>query len=63
MKTLRRLLALFRRSRLDREMDDEMRAPLERETERNTARGMSADEARRASSPERQIHSEQISDF
>lgn len=47
MTSLRhRIAALFRRSRLDREMDAEMRAHLERETERNTARGMSPDEAR-----------------
>jgi predicted permease len=46
MNPVRRLLNLFRRSRLDREMDVEMRAHLERETEQNIARGMPPDEAR-----------------
>jgi predicted permease len=46
MRIVRRLLDLMRRSRLDREMDDEMRAHLEHETEQNIAHGMSPEEAR-----------------
>ncbi len=48
MTLLHRFLAFFRRSRLDREMDEEMRAHLERETEQNLAHGLSPSEARRA---------------
>jgi len=44
-----RLRALFDRDRLERDLDDELRAHLERETERNIALGMSRqDAARRA---------------
>lgn len=42
---LAKLRALLRGSALDREMDEELRAHLERETERNIARGMDPDEA------------------
>src|ERR1017187_390666 len=41
-----RLAALWRRAKLDREMDEEMRWHVEMETERNCAAGMSPDEAR-----------------
>jgi putative ABC transport system permease protein len=46
-KLARRLTALFRRSELECDLDEELRFHLERETERNVARGMSAEEARR----------------
>ena len=46
MNALRRFFALFRRSRLDREMAEEMAAHIERETEQNLARGLAPDEAR-----------------
>lgn len=46
MNPLRRIAALFRRSRLDREMAEEMAAHLERETEQNLTRGLPPDEAR-----------------
>ncbi len=48
MNPFRRLSAFFRRSRLDREMADEMVAHLERETEQNLARGLPPDEAHHA---------------
>lgn len=48
MSRFDRFAALFRRSRLDREMDEELRAHLDRETEQNVARGLPADEARYA---------------
>ena len=44
----RRWRALRRKDEVERELDDELRFHIERETERNVARGMSADEARRA---------------
>lgn len=44
----RRLRALWRRERLDRELDDELRFHLEMATERNLRRGMPPEEARRA---------------
>ncbi len=43
-----RCAALFRRGKLDRELDDELRAHLEMAAEENQRRGMSSDEARRA---------------
>jgi putative ABC transport system permease protein len=43
---LARLVGLFRGSKLDREMDEEMQWHLEMETERNCRNGMSPDEAR-----------------
>lgn len=43
----RRLRALLRRDEVEREMDEELRFHLEKETERNVARGMSLEEARR----------------
>ena len=46
-KLTRRLSALFRRSELECDLDDELRFHLEKETERNVARGMSPEEARR----------------
>lgn len=52
MTTLRvwlaRLVAMFRRRRLERELDEELQFHLEHETEKNVAAGMSAEEARRA---------------
>ena len=52
MKALRRLGvrlgSLFRRGRLEREMQEEMRAHLELQAEANRARGMDAEEARYA---------------
>ncbi len=48
LSLVRRFLALFRRERLDREMDDELRFHLEMETERNLGLGMTPEEARRA---------------
>ena len=47
-KLTRRLRALFRKSELDRELDEELRFHLERETEENVRRGMSPAQARRA---------------
>jgi len=44
----RRWRALRRKDEVERELDDELRFHIERETERNVARGMSADDARRA---------------
>jgi predicted permease len=46
MNPLRRFFSFFRRSKLDREMEEEMRSHLERETEQNLARGLAPDEAR-----------------
>src|SRR5262245_59841813 len=43
-----RLRALLTRSRLEREMDEELRFHVERATEENLRRGLSPDEARRA---------------
>jgi predicted permease len=43
-----RLRSLVRRRRVERELDDELRYHLERQTEENRARGMGAEEARRA---------------
>jgi putative ABC transport system permease protein len=48
MNLLSRLRSLFRRSRLDREMDDELRFHVEEQTQRNVAAGMAPDEAARA---------------
>lgn len=46
MKLLRQFLSLFRRHKLDAEMDEEMRLHVELQTERNVAAGQSPDEAR-----------------
>jgi hypothetical protein len=46
-RLLRRVRYLLRRDVLDREMDEEIRFHIERETERNMAAGMSLKEARR----------------
>src|SRR5262249_38252934 len=43
-----RLRSLFDKRGLDRELDDEIRYHLERQTEENVARGMAPDQARRA---------------
>jgi predicted permease len=43
-----RLRSLFRREQVNRELDDELRDHLERQTEQNLAKGMSPAEARRA---------------
>ncbi|HEV2861040.1 MAG TPA: ABC transporter permease [Pyrinomonadaceae bacterium] len=43
-----RLRALFRKAEVERELDEELRFHLEKETEQNLARGMSPEEARRA---------------
>lgn len=48
MNRFHRFAALFRRGRLDREMDEELRTHLERETEQNLARGLSPADARYA---------------
>jgi predicted permease len=48
MNPLSRVMALFRRKRLDAEMAEEMRLHVEMQTERNIARGMDAQEARYA---------------
>lgn len=45
-KLRRRLRALFHRSEIEKELDDEIRFHLEKETEQNIARGMSPEEAR-----------------
>ena len=45
-KLKRRLRALFHKAELERELDDELRFHLEKETERNVARGMNPEEAR-----------------
>lgn len=42
-----RLRSLFRRERVDAELEDELRDHLDRQTHENLARGMSAEEARR----------------
>jgi putative ABC transport system permease protein len=42
------LRALFRKTRAEQEMDDEMRFHLEKQTEQNARQGMSPEEARRA---------------
>ena len=41
-----RLRSLFRRARVERELDEELRYHLDRETDFNIAQGMSPDEAR-----------------
>jgi hypothetical protein len=46
MNPLRKLRSLFRRNKLDAEMQVEMCAHIELQTERNIAAGMNADEAR-----------------
>jgi predicted permease len=43
-----RLRSLFRRSRVDRDLDDELQYHLERKTEEYIAQGMTAEQARRA---------------
>ncbi|MDQ3743019.1 MAG: ABC transporter permease [Acidobacteriota bacterium] len=48
LKLTRRVRALFKRSELDGELDEELRFHLEREAEENVRRGMSPEEARRA---------------
>src|SRR5580658_10248942 len=45
---LSRWVAMFRRNKLDEELDDELRAHLEVAAEENRKRGMSEEEARRA---------------
>src|SRR5579872_1240841 len=47
-KLLLRLRSLFRRERVEQELDDELRFHLEQQIEENLAAGMSADEARYA---------------
>ncbi|MDT5271512.1 MAG: putative transport system permease protein [Acidobacteriota bacterium] len=47
-RLLRRLRALLRRGKLDRELDEELRYHLEREAELNVRDGMTPEEARRA---------------
>ena len=47
MTLLRRITNLFRRSRMEREIDAELRSHIEMRIEENLARGMSAEEARR----------------
>ena len=42
-----KMRALFTRSKLDCELNDELGDHIERETEKNVASGMSAEEARR----------------
>ena len=44
--TISRVLALFRRPRLDRDLEAELRAHLEMAAEENRRRGMNEDEAR-----------------
>lgn len=44
---VRKMAALFRRRDLDRQLDDELRFHIERETERNVGAGIPPDEARR----------------
>jgi predicted permease len=51
-KTRLRLRSLFRKSAVDRELDQEMRFHFERQIQENIAAGMSPDEARRATSLE-----------
>jgi putative ABC transport system permease protein len=51
-KLASRLRALFRKRRLDAEMDEEMRAHLEMRAQANIADGMEPDEARRAAAQE-----------
>jgi predicted permease len=48
MKMVRKIRSLFGREKLDSEMDVEMRAHVELQTERNVAAGMDAEEARYA---------------
>lgn len=48
MKAPRKLVALFRKEKLDADMAEEMRLHLERRTEENIAAGMSSEEARYA---------------
>lgn len=43
-----RLRSLFRRERVDAEVDEELRDHIERQTQQNLTRGMNAEEARRA---------------
>ena len=43
-----RLRSLFRRGRVEQELDEELRYHLERQIEENVARGMTAEEARLA---------------
>jgi predicted permease len=60
--TIARLRALFQRSVTDAELDEELRYHLDRETERNVARGLSEREARdaaRQSLGNLTVHSEQ----
>jgi predicted permease len=49
MKLLRRIAALFRKEKLDREMSEELRAHVELQIRENIARGMPPDDARYAS--------------
>src|SRR5437667_12222750 len=46
-QSLQRVRSFFRRARLDRELDAELRSHLEMAFERNLARGMSSEQARR----------------
>ena len=48
MRLLKRMRSLFRRSKLEHDLDDELRFHLEMKIEENIASGMSADEARYA---------------
>lgn len=45
---LRRLLGMFRKRKLDRELDEEIKAHLELQVEDNVRKGMSLEEARYA---------------
>ena len=47
MAMLRRITNLFRRSRINREIEDELRSHLEMRVEDNIATGMTREEARR----------------
>ncbi|MFZ0394001.1 MAG: permease prefix domain 1-containing protein, partial [Terracidiphilus sp.] len=47
MATIRRMVNLFRRSRVNREIEAELRAHIEMRTEENIAAGMTPEAARR----------------
>ena len=47
MSLINRVANLFRRARVDREINDELRAHIEMRTEDNVRAGMSPEEARR----------------
>ena len=44
---MKRFLTIFRKRRLDRELDDELRFHIDAQIEQNLRRGMSAEQARR----------------